>query len=53
MCLQKRKYRKENEFYLVNGFHCKIDAQMEIRKIRSENAPFGKRKFFFLLKTLR
>ncbi len=43
MCLQN-----ENEFYLVNGFHYKIDAQMELRKIRSENALIRKKKFFLI-----
>jgi hypothetical protein len=46
MNLPNKKNRKENEFYLVNGFQSKVDAQMELRKIRDENALFGKKKSF-------
>lgn len=46
MELPKIKNRQGREFHLVNDFHSKLDAQRELRKIRGENALFGKRKTF-------
>lgn len=46
MHLSEKKIRQQKEFYLVNDFQSKLDAQKELRKIRSENALFGKRKIF-------
>ena len=54
MHLSQKKVRQQKEFYLVNDFQSKLDAQKELRKIRSENALFGKRKLSFSLpKTLK
>lgn len=46
MTLPKIKNRNGKEFHLVNDFHSKLDAQKELKKLRNENALFGKRKTF-------
>jgi len=46
MKLPKIKKNQSEEFHLVNDFHSKLDAQKELRKIRNENALFGKRKTY-------
>ncbi len=46
MKLPQIKKRQGKEFHLVNDFNCKTDAQKEMRKIRNENAFFGKKKSF-------
>ena len=46
MNLPKIKNRQGTEFYLVNYFHSKLDAQRELRNIRIANVHFGKRKTF-------
>ena len=46
MHLPKIKKRQIKEFYLVNDFNSKLDAQRELKELRSENLLFGKRKTF-------
>jgi hypothetical protein len=46
MTLPKIKNRDGKNFHLINDFHSKLDAYKELKKIRNENALFGKRKTF-------
>ncbi len=51
MKLQKNKTRKNRKFELVNDYHSKLDAQRELKKLRNENALFGKKMFFVFSST--
>lgn len=46
MKLPLYKIRKGKNFLLTSDFHSKLDAAKELKKIRTENALFGKRKYF-------
>jgi hypothetical protein len=46
MKLPKIKIKQELEYSLVTDFNSKLDAQRELRRIRNENALFGKRRTF-------
>lgn len=46
MNLPQTKIRNDQEFYLINNFDCKIDAAKDLKRIKNENALFGRRKHF-------
>lgn len=51
MKLPKNKTRKNSKFELVNDYHSKLDAQKELKRLRNENALFGKRAYFVFSST--
>lgn len=51
MKLPRNKTRKNEKFELVNDFHSKLDAQKELKRLRNENALFGKKKIFVFSST--
>lgn len=46
MKLPQNKIRNGKSFLLACDFHSKLDAAKELKKIKIENALFGKRKYF-------
>lgn len=46
MKLPQNKIRNGKSFLLASDFHSKLDATRELKKIKIENALFGKRKYF-------
>jgi hypothetical protein len=46
MSLPKIKTRQGRKFELINEFNSNIDARRELKKIKNENALFGKRLYF-------
>ena len=51
MKLPQMKMRGKVKFELVDGFNSKLDAQRELKRLRNENAFFGKKKFFVFSST--
>ncbi len=51
MKLPENKTRGNRRFGLVNDYHSKLDAHKELKRLRNENALFGKKKLFVFSST--
>ena len=51
MKLPKNKTRKNSKFELVSDFHSKLDAKRALKKLRNENAFFGRKTSFVFSST--